>query len=54
MPCEPLPLPKWKSWIETGGGGAFDEAIVQDRNEGMAAMEAGTYLAAALTIARLA
>ncbi len=35
-------------------GGALDEAIMQDRNQGMAAMEAGTYVAAALAIARLA
>lgn len=35
-------------------GGAFDDAIVQDRNPGMAAMEAGTYVAAAIVIARLA
>lgn len=35
-------------------GGALDDAIMQDRNQGMAAMEAGTYVAAALAIARLA
>jgi len=35
-------------------GGAFDDAIVQERNVGMAAMEAGTYVAAALAISRLA
>lgn len=35
-------------------GGALDEAISQKRNEGMATLEAGTYLATALAIARMA
>ena len=35
-------------------GGKLDAAIAQDRNLGLAALEAATYLATALGIARLA
>jgi hypothetical protein len=35
-------------------GGALDDAIAMDHNEGTAAMEAATYLAAALAFAKLA